>query len=151
MLWAVLLAVALAAAITTSCAAARASDEAQVHWKLIEEAQLKLDGKPPLSWSVYQPDKKKLSNLILVLLGKRYLALDTNAKLVYLVFPTELHASGKDFDSDRVNKPPRLIPSTDWVIRDIGPAESIRLTLEDYGRTLEVELPHPEDWRVGRY
>jgi hypothetical protein len=29
----------------------------------------------------------------------------------------------------------------------VGPAELIKLTLGDYGRILEVELPHPRDLR----
>lgn len=137
----------LALALALACLATAVSGETQLHWKPVDEAQLKLDGKPPRTWNVYQPDKKKESNLVLVLLGKRYLVLDMKAKLVYLVFPNELHASGKDFDSEELTKPARIVPSTDWVLRDIGPEESIRLTLEDYGRALEVELPHLIQWR----
>ncbi|HWG59170.1 MAG TPA: hypothetical protein VN661_09000 [Candidatus Acidoferrales bacterium] len=114
----------------------------------MDEALLKLDGKPPLAWAVYQPDKKKQSNLVLILLGKRYLVLDIKAKLVYLVFPNELHASGKDFESDALTNPARLIPSSDWTTRNIGPAESVRLTLEDYGRSLDVQLPNPLRWQM---
>ena len=41
-------------------ATAAAQDSgAQIHWKPVEQAQLRLDDKTPLKWSVYQPDKKK--------------------------------------------------------------------------------------------
>jgi hypothetical protein len=126
---------------------ARANDSGRIHWKRVDGAQLKLDGKPPLTWNVYQPDKKKQSNLILVLLGHRYLALDTKAKLVYAVAPSDLHAMGKDFETDDLLQAARKIPSGKWTARDIGPAESIQLTLGDYGSVLDVQLPHMPDLR----
>src|SRR5271167_4107416 len=131
-----------------------ATDSARVHWKYLEMAQLKLDDKAPLKWNVYQPDKKdnkkdkkKDSDLVLVLLGHRYLMLDTKARLVYLVPLSELQAQGADFESGDLAQPSRVIPSTDWTERDVGPAELFRLTLGDYGSVLEVSLPHMPDLR----
>lgn len=132
-------------------ASARGNDTGQIHWKPVDEAQVKLDGKTPLAWNVYQPDKKKDSNLVLILLGHRYLAFDTKAKQVYAVFPNDLQAQGKDFETDNLMQPSRVIPSSDWEMRDIGPAESIKLRLGDYGRTLDVQLPHIPDLRRGIY
>jgi len=123
------------------------NEPARIHWKQVPDAQLKLDGKTPLTWNVYQSNKKKESNLVLVLLGHRYLALDTKARLVYSVLPSDLHADGKDFDSENLLQPSRTIPSTEWVEHDIGPAESIKLKLGDYGRVVEVQLPHMPDLR----
>lgn len=128
----------------------RASDD-QIHWKPVDQAQVKLEGKTPLAWNVYQPDKKKQSNLVLILLGHRYLAFDMKTKQVYAVFLQDLHAQGKDFETDDVIQASRLIPSSDWEMRDIGPAESVKLRLGDYGRTLEFQLPHMPDLRRGIY
>jgi hypothetical protein len=125
---------------------------AQIHWKPVEQAQLRLDDKTPLKWSVYLPDKKKdkklASELILVLLGHRYLMLDTKARLVYVVPLTELRAQGDDFESGDLAQSNHAIPSTDWTQRDVGPAELYRLTLGDYNRVMEVSLPHPPDLRA---
>jgi len=131
-----------------------AGDAERIDWQPVDQAQLKMDDKIPLAWNVYQPakkDKKKDSNLVLVLLGRRYLMLDIKARLVYAVFPSDLQAQGKDFESGDLAQQSRLVPSTDWSERDIGPLESIRLTLGDYGRALEVQLPHPLDIRLGIY
>lgn len=134
-----------------SALGAKADDTGDFHWKPVTGAQVKLDDKIPLTWNAFQPDKKKQSNLVLVLLGRRYLLLDTKAKLVYLVFPAEIHAQGDDFDSGNLAVVSRVIPSTEWSGRDIGPAEEYKLTLGDYGRTLSVQLPHPLDIRLGIY
>ncbi|MGA8223574.1 MAG: hypothetical protein WB780_18135 [Candidatus Acidiferrales bacterium] len=137
------LSVALASAPT-----ARAGGDGRIHWKLLSDAQLKLDGKPPLTWSVYQPEKsQKKNNLVLILLGHRYLALDFKAKLVYQVLPTDLEPQGTDFESGDLFVAERLLPADSWTVRDVGPAEQIKVTLKDYGRELEVMLRHPPDMR----
>lgn len=130
---------------------AHADDSASFRWKSVEGAQLRLDDKVPLTWNVYQLDKKKQSNLILVLLGRRYLLLDSKAKLVYLVLLTDLHADGPDLTTADLTNKDRLIPTTSWNTRDVGPAQQFQLTLGDYGRTLTVQLPHPLNLRLGIY
>ena len=134
-------------ALACSRTATAAGNAGRIHWKMLPDAQLKLDDKPPLTWNVYQPEKKKNSPLILVLLGRRYLFLDYKAKLVYAVLPSDLQSQGNDFESDDLAIPDHLIPSTEWSVRDVGPAEQIRLTLGDYGRVLEVSLAHMPDLR----
>jgi hypothetical protein len=129
-------------------AVANSGDTSRIHWKQIPDAQLKLDSKVPLTWNVFLPDKKKLGNMVLVLVGRRYIALDIKARIAYAVVPADLQAQGKDFESDSPAKPDRVIPSTDWSERDAGPAEIVRLTLGDYGRVLEVQLPHMPDLRA---
>lgn len=121
---------------------AGSGDTGRIHWKQVTAGQVKLDGKAPLTWNIYQPDKKKLNYLVLILLGHRYLALDIRAQAVYSVVPADLKALGNDFESDSLTKANREIPSSDWTDKDVGPEERIQLTLGDYGRTLEIELPH---------
>lgn len=125
----------------------------RLHWKAVSEAQVKLDDKTPLGWNVFQPDKKdrkagkKNSDLVLVLLGHRYLMIDMRARLVYQVPLSSLVARGADFESGDLAQQNLLVPSSEWTERDVGPAELIRFTLGDYGRVLEVSLPHPPDMR----
>jgi hypothetical protein len=146
--------ISLAAQPSTAGQADTSSDALRVHWKSLEMAQLRLDDKTPLKWNVYQldkkdnkKDKKKDSDLVLVLLGHRYLMLDTKARLVYMVPVSDLQAQGADFESGDLAQQARVIPSTDWTQRDVGPAELYRFTLGDYGRVLEVSLPHMPDLR----
>lgn len=120
----------------------------KIHWKSVEGATVKLDGKTPLTWNVYQPDKKKQADLVLILLGHRYLALNLKEKAVYAVVPTDLHAAGKDFETDDLLQPSKKVASRNWTTRDIGPAESIQLTLGDYNSVLNIQLPHLPDLRA---
>ncbi len=123
-------------------------DSGRFLWKSVGRAQLKLENKTPLQWNVYQTEKKKEANLVLVQLGRRYMALDIKGKVAYYVFPSDLQAKGPDFESGNLFVQSRVMPTTAWTVRDVGPAEMIKLTLGDYGRALDVELPHMPDLRA---
>jgi hypothetical protein len=127
---------------------AGAGDTGRFLWKSVGRAQLKLEDKTPLQWNVYQTEKKKEANLMLVQLGRRFLALDIRGKVAYYVYPSDLQAKGPDFESGNLFVQSRLMPTTAWTVRDVGPAEMIKLTLGDYGRALDVELPHMPDLRA---
>jgi hypothetical protein len=127
--------------------AALARDPDSLLWKPVEGVQLKLADRPLKIWNVYQAEKKK--NLILVLLSRRYLMLDLKARTVYEVDPTTLTHSGDDLHSDDPAVRVKLIPTSEWYSRDVGPAQMIRVKLGDYGAVLEVALPHMEDLRRG--
>lgn len=129
-------------------AGARAADNDRYLWKSVPRAQCKVDDKTPLTWNVYQTDKKKEANLVLVLIGRRYIALDLKAKTAYNVVPSDLQAKGQDFESGNLFAKSRALPTDSWSLRDVGPAELIKLTLRDYGRELYVELPHMPDMRA---
>jgi hypothetical protein len=139
----------LSLVLVGSVAVRAAKDDGRIHWKPIDRGQVRMDDKPPLASAVYQPDKsQKKPNLVLILLGHRWLALDIKTKLVYQVLPSDLQAEGGDFESGDLFTSERLVPSKDWTMRDVGPAELIKLTLNDYGRELQVSLPHPADLRA---
>jgi hypothetical protein len=127
---------------------------AQIHWKLVDMAQVRVDGKTPLKWNVYQPDKKdkkdkkRDSDLILVLLGHRYLMVDAKAHEVYVVPLAALHANGPDFESGDLAQDANEIPTTEWTSHDVGPAQLYKLTLGDYNHEMEVSIPHPPDLRA---
>jgi len=124
-------------------------DGDRIHWRQLTDSQLKLDGKPPITWNIYVPEKShKKSNLVLVLLGHRYLAIDFKAKIVYQVQPSDLQAQGKDFESGDLLREDRVVPTDAWTVRDVGPAELIKFTLKDYGREVQLFLRHTPDLRA---
>jgi hypothetical protein len=140
--------IALLSVLLAGAGAGIATATERFHWKVVNLAQVKLDDKTPLAFNVYQPDKKKDSHFVLVLLGRRYIELDIKAKLAYSVPLTDIQKKGGDIESDNFAVPGRLLATSDWSVRDVGPAELIKFTLGDYGRVLEVELPHPPDLRA---
>jgi hypothetical protein len=142
---------AISACLLASAGAASATpptDTDHFLWKSIPVAQCKLDDKIPLAWNIYQTADKKQAQYVLVLLGRRYIALDLKAHQAYVVFLSDLTKQGSDFESGDLFLPARILPTENWTLRDVGPAELIRLTLKDYNRQLQIELPHPPDLRA---
>jgi hypothetical protein len=134
--------------VTLAPLATSAGGSDSIHWNSVSQAQVKVDQTTPLTWGVYQaggkkdkPDKK-LANLVLVLIGHRYLLIDVKEKRVYEVPLKELHLQGDAIDSGDLLASSSLVPTSDWVWRDVGPAELYRMTMGDWGRVLQLTLPH---------
>jgi hypothetical protein len=140
--------VLFASLLLTSCfATAHAGKSGGFLWKSVDRAQIKLDEKTPLAWNIYQTTQKKEANLVLILLGRRFIALDLKARVAYAVPASDLRPNGADFDSGDLFVESRVLPTDGWSLRDVGPAELIKLKLNDYGTALQIELPHPPDLR----
>lgn len=116
-------------------------------WKSVPAAQIKIDDKTPLAWNIFQTGQKKEGNLVLVLLGRRYIALDIKARIAYAVLPADVQPRGADLESGDLFVQARVLPTEKWLLRDVGMAELIKLKLNDYGTTLQIQLPHPPDLR----
>lgn len=84
---------------------------------------------------------------MLLMLGRRYIALDVKARVAYAVSPSDLRPNGGDIESGDLFVESRILPTDGWSLRDVGPAELIKLKLNDYGTALQIELPHPPDLR----
>jgi hypothetical protein len=124
------------------------ADSARTLWRQVPAAQVKLDDKTPLTWSIYQPvkdkgEKWKDPNLVLILLGHRYLFLDLKAKRAYEVEVSDLQKSGQDVESGDLAVESRLIPTSDWTSHNVGPVQLYQVKLGDYDRVLQVSIPHP--------
>jgi hypothetical protein len=133
------------ALVLSSGARATARDTDKINWKPLEDAQLKLEGRPLKKWNVYAAEKRK--NLVLILLGHRYLTIDLKERAVYELPPSDLQQNGKDFQSEDPTVGGKTVPTSEWLVRDVGPAELVRVKLGDYGRTVEIQLPHRPDLR----
>jgi len=147
-------AVLLCLASASSAAPAAPAPNGKITWKQDETAQLNIEGHVPITWNVYTNDRRKTQ--VVILLGHRYLALDLKAQTVYQLDLKDV-AKSKDKDqrdqieTDEPSTIGKLVPSSDWTLRDVGPAEHIVFTLADYGRAIDLELPHPLNIRLGIY
>src|ERR1700722_17612050 len=100
-------------------------------WKSIPAAQIKIDDKTPLAWNIFQTGQKKEANLVLVLLGRRYLALDIKARGAYTVLPADVQPKGGDLETGNLFVQARILQTENWSWRDVGMAELIKFKLND--------------------
>ena len=129
---------AVAAAVS-----AQASRAEELVWKPVSNGVLKMDDRPVKRWEIYVTRKKEY--LLLLAIGERFLLLDTQARAIYELAPATLKRRQNEVRWNAATLPTQPLPSTDWTIRDVGPARRIRLRLTGEGRVLEVQVPiHPD-------
>ena len=137
----------------------------RVLWKPVAMALLRVDDSPPKNWQVFRSDKRK--QFILVQMGARFLLLDLQARRIYELSPRTLTrkndvlewtdpgdtpsaqpASNVPATAEEKARPDKaLLPSSDWSLRDVGPAMRIRFRLTDEGREFDVQFPIQPDLR----
>jgi hypothetical protein len=116
-------------------------------WKPVDNAILEIKGrKPPKNWNVLEDEKDK--DRVLVELDNRYLVLNAKTKQVFEMSPAQLQPHGKNFQSADPSESQRALPSDNWDMRDLGPAERIEVRLSADNTILDVQLPHPLNLRV---
>lgn len=116
-------------------------------WKPDDRAILEVSGrKPPKNWSIFEDLKNKAR--VLVQLDGLYLVVDAKTKQVFEIAASQLQPHGKNFQSIDPSQTERAVPSTDWDMRDLGPAERIEVRLTDDNTQLDIQIPHPLDLRV---
>jgi len=102
--------------------------------------------KPPKSWSILEDEKQK--SRILVQMDSRYVLLDAKTKQAFEMSASQIRAHGKNYESADPADSEKPLPSEDWDMRDIGPAERIQARLTTNNILLDVELPHPLNLRI---
>ena len=117
----------------------------RVVWKPLENAVLRVDDRAPKLWNVYHADKK--DDLLLVQLGWRFLLVDAREHEIYELDPKKLERKGKELLWQETDKPAKPLPTSDWLVRDVGPARRTRARLVGEGRVLEVQVPIRPDLR----
>ncbi len=135
----------IVAALLTAALAASAADK--IVWKPILEAMLKIDEKPVRLWNVYREDKDKKLRRLLLELGSRYLRFDTENREVAEYDPAVFERHGKELKLSRAAKPQRVLPTSEWVLRDAGTVWIIHARLTTEGRVVEIQLPKLPDLR----
>jgi hypothetical protein len=129
-----------------SCLLAFAANK-PIIWKPDDRAILEVSGrKPPKNWSVFEDEKNKAR--VLVQLDNLYLVVDAKTKQVFEIAASQIQPHGKNFQSSDPSQTQRAVPSTDWDMRDLGPAERIEVRLTNDNTLLDVQIPHPLDLRV---
>ncbi|HEV2183231.1 MAG TPA: hypothetical protein VGT03_09335 [Candidatus Acidoferrales bacterium] len=125
--------------------AAHAADT--ITWKPVSNAILRVTGqKPAKQWSVYQDQKNK--SRVLLKIDSRYLILDAKSKEAFEIGASTIQERGKKLQTEEPAANQHALPSSDWDMRDIGPAERIQARLTNENIFIDVELPHPIDLRT---
>jgi hypothetical protein len=156
--------------------AAAPQQPARVPWKPVAFAMLRVDDAPPKNWQVYRSEKRKQfllvqigARFLLADLGSRRVyelaahtftrskdALEwadpgdppaTSAAPASPATPAAKASVQRASGADSAKPAKLLLPSSDWSMRDVGPAMRIRFRLTDEGRDFDIQFPIQPDLR----
>jgi hypothetical protein len=135
----------LTLALVLAASSARAADKTV--WKPIDEAMLKIDEKPVKLWSLFREEKDKHTKRLLLQLGSRFLLIDTENREVLELRPEGFERRGKDLRQGKTGPPAKVLPTSEWNLREAGMVRIIHARLSEEGRVVEIQLPSLPDLR----
>jgi len=125
--------------------AAVAQEKERILWKRQPSALLRIDDRTVKLWEVYRAEKK--GELVLVQLGRRFLLLNLQKKEIRELDETRLEYTRDGIRWSLDEEKDRVLPSAEWMVREVGAALRMRVQLAAEGRLLEVQLPVRPDLR----
>ena len=117
----------------------------KVTWKPIPDAVLRIDDRAPKQWSLFHAGKKY--DPLLLQLGSRVLVIYVHNQAVYEIPPAQVEHKGEDLLWREIDKPVKLLATSDWSTRDIGSAWRVRVKLTEEGRLVDIQIPQMPDLR----
>lgn len=126
----------LAAAASLAPHAAGAGDTTV--WKQTDGI-LRVNDSPPKDWSVYREGKK--TNALILRIDERLLLIDVKAHQVRELDAKAATAKDDSVTTQAKNPPGKVIASSGWLLRDVGPALRIHFEIESESHNFDLELP----------
>jgi hypothetical protein len=122
------------AALTQSAAGA------PLLWKTVANAFLRVNDEGVKEWGAFQIEKK--DDRFLLQLADRFLLVDMQQKQVFELAPADVARNDSGLLWDPANKPAKPLATSEWLVRDVGLAQRIRMRLNAENRTLDLQIPH---------
>jgi hypothetical protein len=110
-------------------------------WKTVVSAILRVNDEGIKEWDVFQIETK--DDRFLLQLADRFLLVDAQEKQVFELVPATVHRSDPDVLWDPADRPAKPLATSSWLVRDVGPAQRIKMHLDAEDRTLDLQIPHP--------
>jgi len=129
----------------TAGTAFAADKDKPVTWKPITQALLRVDDQPVKTWNIYEENKK--GDPLLLEMNDRFLLIQVHERKIFEIAPGKIEHKGAGLLWDPAGRPAEPLPTSDWLIKDVGFAYRLNVRLAAEKRVLDLQLPHPMDLR----
>jgi hypothetical protein len=103
-------------------------------------AAVRIDGNPPKEWNLYYESHGK-TEVVLLEWGNRFMLLDAKLKEARDLKPDSVTRKKGSVTWNGNNSATTILPSDDWVFRDVGNAKRMHLKLTAESHEIEIDLP----------
>jgi hypothetical protein len=112
-------------------------------WQSLGNVFLRIDDQGVKNWNVFQVEKEKKEQQYLIQIANRFLLVDAERKQVFDLAPEKIKHDGAGLLWDPDDKPAKPLATSEWVVRDVGFAQRIKMRLNAENHTLDLQIPHP--------
>ncbi len=102
---------------------------------------VRIDGDPPKEWNLYHETGRKTNEVVLLEWGERFLRIDAHLKEVRELKADSITRKKESISWTGDNSATTVLPSSDWVFRDVGSAQRLHLMLTTESHEIEIDLP----------
>lgn len=102
---------------------------------------VRIDGDPPKDWNLYKGKWDRDDKIVLLQWGNRWLRADTHAEEVREIDPSTVTHVKEKVQTPSDYKSAKVLPTGDWIVRDVGPAWRIHFVLTAENRDIDINIP----------
>jgi hypothetical protein len=111
-------------------------------WQSVGNVFLRVNDQGVKNWNVFQVEKEKKDQQFLIQVANRFLLVDAEHKQVFELAPGKIERDGSGLLWDPDDKPAKPLATSEWIVRDVGFAQRIKMRLDAEDRTLDLQIPH---------
>lgn len=105
----------------------------------MDSAILRVNDQPPKEWNVFREGKK--TDALILQIEQRFLLIEIRGQRVRDLDIATLKHTEDSVKTDAKDPQGKVLATSDWIFRDIGPALRIHFQLTAESRTVDLELP----------
>jgi hypothetical protein len=118
----------------------RAADT--ITWVQFRAILMRVDDESAKEWNIWRDAHAKKDEILLVQWNKRYLRLNTKLQQVREIDPQTVTHNQKSVTSPADDSTAKVLPSDNWILRDVGSADRIYFELTAENHKIDINIPH---------
>jgi hypothetical protein len=113
-----------------------------ITWVQYRAILMRIDDESPKEWNIWRDAHSKKDEILLIQWNKRYLRINTKLQEVREIDPQTVTHGEKSVTSPADDSAAKVLPSDDWILRDVGSADRIYFELTAENHKVDINIPH---------
>ena len=113
-----------------------------ITWVQYRAIFMRIDDDSVKEWNIWRDAHSKKDEILLIQWNKRYLRINTKRQEVREIDPQSVTRGEKSVTSPADDSTAKVLPSDDWILRDVGSADRIYFELTAENHKIDINIPH---------
>lgn len=113
-----------------------------ITWVPFRAILMRVDDDSAKEWNIWRDAHSKKDEILLIQWNKRYLRLNTKLQQFREIDPQTVTHNQKSVTSPADDSTAKVLPSDNWILRDVGSADRIYFELTAENHKFDINIPH---------